>query len=243
MAKALDVMPAGVGSMRFHLEYHPPADQRKAGQKTRDENGGSDALTVSFRNASQKMTIVDVHGMLWTPELFWPKQVSTTSPEPSWPNLKYMELYYHIIGPNGKWVFEEDAHSEPRIQAELPTYDLPANDTAAEDFRPMQNRYTAKQDKMNMFYTTVCKAVSKMPKLEHLRLQALTYWKGRTAPFHVFEYNITGRVAHATWYGIPPFKPNVDVLNAWKMLAYDNNISIHFDWKEKEIETDTECDY
>ncbi|KAI3321026.1 hypothetical protein HD806DRAFT_210703 [Xylariaceae sp. AK1471] len=42
-----------------------------------------------------------------------------------------------------------------------------------------------------------------------------------TAPFHVFEFNITDRVDHAIWYGLSPFRPNLDVLKAWKKMAYE----------------------
>lgn len=234
MANALEQMPSGVGSMRFHVHYHPPADQRFKGQNFCKGSVESDPLTVAYRNATQKMTIVDAHGMLGTPELFWPKQVNETNPAPFWPNLKYMELYYHILDPTGEWFFEPDAYGNRRHQADLPLHDLPVSYTPREDMVPMQNRYTADQNKMDDFYTAVAKAVGNMPKLQHLRLQALTYWNGRVAPFHVFKLTLDQRVGRAIWSGSPPFDPSIDVLKAWRRMAYERGLSLSFESNKTE---------
>ncbi|KAI0914574.1 hypothetical protein F4823DRAFT_621572 [Ustulina deusta] len=234
MAKALEKMSGGVSSMRFSVVYHPPADQTFRGQRTCEESDQSDPLTVAYRNTTQKMTVVDVHGMLWTPELFWPNQVNAANPAPFWPNLKYMELYYHIMDPTGEWLFEPDRYGNRRQQADLPFFDLPPDLTATEDLRPMQNRYTANQDKMDDFYTVVAKAVANMPKLKHLRLQAITYWAGRLTPFHVFTLTIEGRMGHATWSGAPPFEPSIDVLKAWRTMAYERGLVLSFESQHSE---------
>ncbi|RYC65255.1 hypothetical protein CHU98_g943 [Xylaria longipes] len=234
MAKALETMPASVGSMRFHVKHYPPADQRFNGQRLCENNDESDSLTKAYRNSTQKMTIVDVHGMLGTPELFWPKTVGISSPAPFWPNLKYMELYYHILSPTGEWLFEADTHASPRQQAELPFHDLPARYTPREDLCPMQNRYTANQDKMDKFYSAVAKAVANMPKLQHLHVQALTYWAGGIAPFHVFTFKTDGRAGHAIWSGTPPFEPSTHVLKAWHKMAYERGMSLKLESKDTE---------
>ncbi|KAI0485828.1 Alpha/Beta hydrolase protein [Xylaria cf. heliscus] len=232
MAKALETMPDSVGSMRFHVKYYPPADQSFNGQRLCDDNDGSDPLTKAYRNATQKMTIVDIHGMLGTPELFWPKTVNDANPAPFWPNLKYMELYYHILSPTGEWFFEPDTHWPPREQADLPSHDLPARYTPRQDLYPMQNRYTADQDKMDEFYSAVAKAVTNMPKLQHLHVQALTYWSGTIAPFHVFTFKTVGRVARATWSGTPPFEPSSHVLKAWRKMAYERCLFLSLESKD-----------
>lgn len=234
MANALEQMPSSVGSMRFHVKYYPPADQRFKGQRLCGGNVESDPLTVAYRNATQKMTIVDVHGMLGTPELFWPKQVNEANPAPFWPNLKYMELYYHIIDPSGEWFFEPDAYGTRRHQADLPLHGLPTGYTPIEDMYPMQNRYTADQNKMDDFYLAVAKAVTNMPKLQHLRLQALTYWNGQVSPFHVFKFTADQRVGRAIWSGSPPFEPGNDVLKAWHQMAYERGLFLSFESRNTE---------
>ncbi|RWA09940.1 hypothetical protein EKO27_g5170 [Xylaria grammica] len=234
MAKALEQMPDSVGSMRFNVVYYPPADQSFQGQRTCEGDDESDPLTVAYRNATQRMTVVDVHGMLGTPELFWPKKVTAVNPAPFWPNLKYIELHYHILEPTGEWLFERDRHAGARHQADLPFFDLPADLTPEEDVRPMQNRYTANQDKMDDFYYAVAKAVANMPKLEHLRAQAITYWTGNIAPFHVFKFTIDGRMGSATWSGMPPFEPSVDVLKAWRKMAYERGLFLSLESKYSE---------
>ncbi|KAI0456032.1 hypothetical protein F5B21DRAFT_502783 [Xylaria acuta] len=234
MAKALENMPGSVGSMRFHVKHCPPADQTFNGQRLCEDNDESDPLTKACRNATQKMTIADIHGMLGTPELFWPKVVNAANPAPFWPNLKYMELYYHILGPTGEWFFEPDTHESPRQQADLPFHDLPARYTPRQDLNPMQNRYTANQDKMDEFYSAVAKAVANMPKLQHLRVQALTYWAGGIAPFHVFVFKTDGRVGRATWSGTPPFEPSTHVLKAWRKMAYERGMFLNLKSKDAE---------
>lgn len=234
MANALEQMPNSVGSMRFHVKYYPPADQRFKGQRVFGGNVESDPLTVAYRNATQKMTIVDVHGMLGTPELFWPKQINEANPAPFWPNLKYMELYYHILDPTGEWFFEPDAYGNRRHQADLPLHGLPASYTPREDMLPMQNRYTADQNKMDDFYTAAAKAATNMPKLQHLRLQALTYWNGQVAPFHVFKFTTDQRVGRATWSGSPPFEPSIDVFKAWRQMASKRGLFLSFESKNTE---------
>ncbi|KAI0428167.1 hypothetical protein F5Y09DRAFT_349806 [Xylaria sp. FL1042] len=235
MAKALDQLPDSLSSMRFNLVYFPPVNQSFRGQVTCEtEANNADTLTNSFRNATQKMTVVDVHGMLGTPDLFWPAQINAANPEPFWPNLKYMELHYHILDPTGEWLFEPDKHSTPRFQAELPFYDLPAHLTPDSDKNPMQDRFTADQDKMDDFYTAVAKAVGNMPKLERLHIQAITFWHGRAVPFHVFTFTIEGRVGNAVWSGIPAFEPSFDVFKAWRKMAYERNLFLNFESKESE---------
>ncbi|KAI1151810.1 hypothetical protein F4825DRAFT_421554 [Nemania diffusa] len=139
--------------------------------------------------------------MLGTPELFWPKQVNAVTPAPFWSNLRCMELYYHILDPALHY--------------------LPARYTPREDARPMQNRYTADQNKMDDFYFALAKAVTNMPRLEHLHTQALTYWDGQLAPFHFFRFDVDGRFARATWGGAPPFLPSMEVVKAWRKMAYE----------------------
>ncbi|KAI1110141.1 hypothetical protein F5Y14DRAFT_465898 [Nemania sp. NC0429] len=229
MASALDQMASSIGSMRFHVKYYPPADQRYKGEKLYNSDVESDPLTVAYRNATQKMTIVDVHGMLGTPELFWPKEVNEANPAPFWPNLKYMELHYHILDPAGEWFFVPDAYGNRRVQAELPLHDLPMVFTPREDMNPLQNRYTADQDKMDDFYIVVAKAVTNMPKLQHLRLQALMYWNGQIVPFHVFTFTTDERVSRAVWSGSPPFEPSIDVLKAWRAMAYERGLYLSFE--------------
>lgn len=221
MAKAFEEIPSGVGTMRFHVKYYPPADQTFDGQNLCEGNDDSDPLTIAYRNATQQMTIVDVHGMLGTPELFWPKQVNAVTPAPFWSNLRCMELYYHILDPAGEWFFEPDAYGTRRYQADLPLHYLPARYTPREDARPMQNRYTADQNKMDDFYFALAKAVTNMPRLEHLHTQALTYWDGQLAPFHFFRFDVDGRFARATWGGAPPFLPSMEVVKAWRKMAYE----------------------
>ncbi|KAJ8131508.1 hypothetical protein O1611_g2122 [Lasiodiplodia mahajangana] len=233
MAKALGDMPNSVRSMRFHIKYYPPADQTFQGQRLCEGNDESDPLTVAYRNTSQKMTIVDIHGMLGTPELFWPKQVNAASPAPFWPNLKCIELYYHILDPAGEWLFEPDEHEPRRQQADLPFHDLPARYTPQEDARPMQNRFTADQKKMDEFYLAVGKAINNMPKLEHMHLQALTYWNGRLAPLHVLMFHSDGRFARAIWAGDPAFVPSNHVLKAWRRMAYERCLFLTFEWRNR----------
>ncbi|KAI0539188.1 hypothetical protein GGR58DRAFT_465500 [Xylaria digitata] len=234
MAKALEQMSDGVRSMRFNVVYYPPADQSFPGNRTCEEGNQSDPLTVAYRNVTQKMTVVDVHGMLGTPELFWPKEVNAESPAPFWPNLKRMELQYHILDPTGEWLFDSDSRPGSRHQADLPFFDLPSNLIPTEDLVPMQNRYTANQQKMDDFYSAVAKAVANMPKLEHLRVQAITYWNGNIAPFHVFKFTLNGIMGRATWSGTPPFKPSVDVIGAWHKMAYERDLFLEFESKYPE---------
>ncbi|KAI0407030.1 hypothetical protein F4802DRAFT_555403 [Xylaria palmicola] len=231
MGKALDNMPSSVGSMRFYVKYYTPADQRYDGQRV-CQGDESDPLTTAYRKATQQMTIVDAHGLLGTPELFWPKKLSADSPEPVWPRLKYMELYYHILNPSGEWLFEPDSTMSPRQQADLPLHGLPAKYTPEEDMHPFQNRYTATQEKMDDFYSAVAKAVANMPKLAYLRLQAITYWSGNIAPFHVFEFSTDGRTGRATWSGTPPFEPGADVLEAWRKMADKRGLLISLESKK-----------
>ncbi|KAI1128034.1 hypothetical protein F5Y10DRAFT_292379 [Nemania abortiva] len=231
MAKALEEMPSSVRSMRFHVKYYPPSDQSFKGQRLCEGDEESDPLTVAYRNTTQKMTIVNAHGMLGTPELFWPKQVNEANPAPFWPSLKYMELYYHLLDPTGEWFFEPDAYEPRRQQADLPFHDLPARYLPDEDARPMQNRFTADQNKMDDFYLAVSKAVANMPKLERLHLQALTYWNGRLAPLHVFMFHSNGRFARAIWGGVPPFMPSIEVLDAWRKMAYERSLYLAFEWR------------
>ncbi|KAI0107030.1 hypothetical protein GGR51DRAFT_571269 [Nemania sp. FL0031] len=233
MAKALGDIPSGVRSMRFHVKYYPPADQTFMGQRLCEGNNESDPLTVAYRKATQKMTIVDAHGMLGTPELFWPKQVNPANPAPIWSNLRYMELYFHILDPTGEWLFEPDEHEPRRQQADLPFHDLPAHFTPQEDARPMQNRFTAHQNKMDQFYLAVGKAIMNMPKLERMHLQALTYLNGRLSPLHFFMFRSDGRFARAIWGGDPPFTPNKDVLKAWRRMAYERSLFLTFEWRAR----------
>ncbi|KAI1353222.1 hypothetical protein F5Y01DRAFT_303428 [Xylaria sp. FL0043] len=235
MAKVLDQMSSSVSSMRFSIAYSTPADQTFQGQRTcESDDHNSDSLTIAFRNATQKMTAVDVHGMLGTPELFWPAQVSEANPAPSWPNLKYMELYYHILDPTGEWLFDADTHSNPRVQADLPFYDLPIHLMPQEDIQPIQNRFTADQEKTDAFYNAVAKAVGNMPKLKYLHVQAITFLDGRLKPLHAFTLTIEGRVAHAVWSGSPPFEPSVDVLKLWRKMAYERSLILTLESKDSE---------
>ncbi|KAI2626846.1 hypothetical protein GGS21DRAFT_493156 [Xylaria nigripes] len=234
MASVLDTMPESVSSMKCHVEYYPPADHDFQGQNVCDIHGQTDSLTVAYRNATQKMAIVSIHGMLGTSELFWPNQVNASNPAPFWPTLKRMELYYHIHQPNGEWLFVPDSGWNTRAQAEPPFYDLPPDffETPAEDTLPMQNRYTADQDKMDDFYCAVSKAICNMPKLEYIRAQALIFWTGAIVPYHVFEFKIDGRAGYATWSGIPPYEPSYHVIKAWRKMAYHRAISIQFESTE-----------
>ncbi|KAI8630818.1 hypothetical protein F5Y19DRAFT_426457 [Xylariaceae sp. FL1651] len=231
MAKMIEQMPSSVETMRLHVEYYPPADQKFKGQKTCD-NDKRDALTVAFRNVSQKMKFIDIQGMLGTSELFWPAHIDAANPVPFWPKLERMVLYYHILEPSGDWIFEKDATSHPRVQFELPFYNLDTNHTPAEDIRPMQNRFTANQEKMDLFYTTIAKAVAQMPKLKYMRVQAMIYWSSVLVPFHVFEYRVMGHIGHAKWTGIPSFRVDDDVLKFWQKMAYERDLIMRFEWEE-----------
>ncbi|KAJ8119417.1 hypothetical protein ONZ43_g3625 [Nemania bipapillata] len=232
MAKALEEMPSSVRSMRFHVKYYPPADQSFRGERLCEGTDEPDPLTLAYRNATQKMTIVDVHGMLGTPELFWPQQVNAANPAPFWSNLKYMELYYHILDPAGEWFFEPDGYGNRRYQADLALHYLPARYTPREDVRPMQNRYTPNMNKMDEFYTALAKAVTNMPRLEYLHAQAITYWSGEVTPFHFFRFESDGKFARATWGGAPPFLPGMDVIKAWHRMAYERSLFLIFRWEE-----------
>ncbi|KAF2966273.1 hypothetical protein GQX73_g7303 [Xylaria multiplex] len=234
MALALEQISDSVRSMKFNVIYYPPADHRFSGQRTCEDGNQSDPLTVAYRNTTQKMIVVDVYGMLGTPELFWPKEVNAANPAPFWPNLKRMELYYHILDPTGEWLFDSDSHTDSRHQADLPFFNPPTNVIPAEDFSPMQNRFTANQQKMDDFYSAVAKAVANMPKLEHLRLQAITYWDGNVAPFHVFKFTLDGTMGCATWSGTPPFEPSVDVIGAWRKMARERDLFLSFESKDPE---------
>ncbi|GAP90133.1 putative F-box cyclin-like [Rosellinia necatrix] len=236
MAKALDEMPSTVGSMKFHVQYFVPANQRYSGKKAYADTDVCDPLTVAYRNTTQKMTIVDTYGMLGTPELFWPRQVDAANPAPFWPNLKYMEVFYHIHDPDGEWLFGKDLREPIRVLADTPMHDLPPIYTPTRDKRPLQYRWTAYQNKMDEFYSSVVKAVANMPKLVHLRLQAITFWAKSLTPLHAFEFNIEGRVGYASWIGIPPFNPSDEVLKAWRVMAYERGISLTFEWREKDEE-------
>ncbi|KAI1293398.1 hypothetical protein F5Y03DRAFT_374156 [Xylaria venustula] len=237
MAKTLDQMPKTVNSMKFNIAYYPPADQRFPGQRTYEGEDQSDPLSVAFRSATQQMTVVDVHGMLGTPELFWPK--NPASPAPSWPNLKDMVLYYHIINPAGEWLFGPDRGRFRRVQAELPFYDLPPEMTPDEDNHPMQNRFTPNEDMMEAFYIAIAKAVTHMPKLKHLHCQAITYWNNHIVPFHRFKVKIEeDRTALATWGGIPAFEPTANTLKAWRMMARERGLDLTFESRTSGLHMD-----
>ncbi|KAI0973181.1 hypothetical protein F4678DRAFT_428168 [Xylaria arbuscula] len=236
MAKTLDQMPKTVSSMRFNVAYYPPADQRFQGPRTYEGEDKSDPLSVAFRKATQKMTVVDVHGMLGTPELFWPNNPASLAPV--WPNLEDMVLYYHIINPAGEWLFEPDRGPIRRIQADLPFYDLPPEMVPDEDIRPMQNRFTPNEDMMEAFYIAIAKAVTHMPKLKHLHCQAITFWNSRIVPLHVLRVKIEDRIAHATWSGNPPFEPTADTLKAWRMMAYERGFFLSLEARSSESHLD-----
>ncbi|KAI0202516.1 hypothetical protein F4808DRAFT_458682 [Astrocystis sublimbata] len=239
MANALDIMPGSVSSMRFYLDYYPPANQIYRGEVLCKPDE-SDTLTRAYRNATQKMIFVDAHGMLGTPELFWPKEVDAANPAPFWPDLKYMELYYHIVEPTGEWLFEADDSESPRVQADLPLHNLPAEYTPSHDLKPQQHRFTGKRQKMDKFYLAMVKAVKNMPKLQHLRVQALTYWSGVISPLHVFTFERDDKFGRATWSGTPPFEPGAHVIKAWRKMAYNNHMVIVLETKDGVTSTTTQ---
>jgi hypothetical protein len=45
-----------------------------------------------------------------------------------------------------------------------------------------------------------------------------------TAPFYAFEFNVTCRVDQTIWYDRPALRHNLNVLEAGKRMAHENNI-------------------
>jgi len=234
LAKALGQLPSDLDEMNLYIEYCPPANQVFTAQSTLDEHGNPDELTTAWRRATQKMSIVRTFGMLWTPELFWPKQISDADPEPSWPRLKHLTVQYHIVDPAGDWIFEADHYPPYRAQLVRPRYRVPQSyGPPLEDAQPSQFRFTAMQEKMDEFYSTLAKAATNMPKLEVLYVQAITYWGYDVVPFHMFcllidDYNRTARVV---WSGNPRYEPSDQVLRQWRTMAYIRDLSLRFEWQ------------
>jgi hypothetical protein len=220
--------------MSLHVEYCPPSNQSFTAQSTLYEQDYPDELTTAWRHATQKMSVVRTFGMLWTPELFWPKHISEANPEPSWPRLKHMAVGYHIVDPARDWVFEADHYPPYRAQLVQTKYPVPLSyDPPFEDAQPSQFRFTPMQEKMDEFYSTLAKAATHMPKLEILYVQAITYWGHGVLPFHTFrllidDYNRTARVI---WTGSPRYEPSDQVLRDWRTMASIRDLNLTFEWE------------
>ncbi|KAI0397186.1 hypothetical protein F5Y17DRAFT_455340 [Xylariaceae sp. FL0594] len=233
MVRALAQLPSSLDQMHLHIEYLPPANQSFPAERTIDAQGNPDELTSAWRRATQKLSIVRTTGMLWTPELFWPRQTTAAEPQPFWPRLKQLSVLYHIVDPAGDWVFEADQDPPIRSQLVRPRYPIPpAYGHSPEDAQPNQFRFTAIQEKMDKFYATIAKAVTHMPKLESLHAQAITFWGLDMVPFHAFWLAIDNnkRTAEAIWIGSPRYEPSHAVLSKWRAMAYTRDLALEFKW-------------
>ncbi|KAI1178213.1 hypothetical protein F4777DRAFT_595277 [Nemania sp. FL0916] len=228
IAAALGSLPAGVEKLYFSVDYHPPANQSFLGQNLCQGGNASDLLTVAFRNISQRLKAVCVDGMLGTPELLFPKQVSEAESAPFWPHLKRMELRFHILEPTGEWLFEPERSEEPLVRFFEAFHGLPPHLTPEEDKNPMQNRYAPNQLKMNEFYIAVARAVNNMPQLEFMCLQAITYDGHVLCPSHTFRLVIEDRDARAGWTGDPVFSPSRNVREEWARMAHSRDLDLEF---------------
>ncbi|KAI1435578.1 hypothetical protein GGR50DRAFT_655681 [Xylaria sp. CBS 124048] len=246
MAETLHLMPAGVTDFKFHVLYATQAAQELDPPNIMPEGEESDPLTVAFRQVSQRLTVVRVHGMLGTPELFWPFRIDAHNPEPFWPSLEYMEVYYHIVNPKGEWIFTSEDETEdwppgaePRFEAHESIHDWPDSiGYPEEDEWFYQDRIVADPRHMDGFYTSVAYAISKMPKLKQMRLHAIVYWETKLSPMHCFEYKRQGEQAIASWYALHRYKPSDSVLRDWEGMASAQGLDLEMRFKEPDFDED-----
>lgn len=230
LAEALGSLPPSVKTFYLDIEYYPPGDQDRSLPSMLMLDEIEDRFTSAFRRASQKFEDIELYGALATPQLFWPKQPQPEHALPFWPDLKIIRLFYHIITPEGEWLFEKDEGPDPRHTEITYPYLLHPDNIPDEDRHPNQFRFTPKQDLLDEFYLAVAHAVARMPKLRQMFLASINFdeeWN-HFENFHIhnFELKINGRVGTATWTSCPLFTPSDAVIKAWEKMAYDRDIKL-----------------
>ncbi|RPB20877.1 hypothetical protein L211DRAFT_870291 [Terfezia boudieri ATCC MYA-4762] len=80
-----------------------------------DNSPDTDTLSQALHALSQSSTLTYVYldDIVVSEELFWPKNIPSTSGRPFWPALKEFAVYANPTTPTGQWYFERNIHYPP----------------------------------------------------------------------------------------------------------------------------------
>lgn len=114
LADAIKSFQPSIKELRLWCEYFPPGNQINFPPTMLMLDETEDRFTKAIRQASQNLEILQLQGVLGSPQLFWPKHPRSEQNLPFWPFLRELNVKYHIVTPDGKWLFEEDVTPNPR---------------------------------------------------------------------------------------------------------------------------------
>ncbi|OTB07277.1 hypothetical protein M426DRAFT_256979 [Hypoxylon sp. CI-4A] len=123
---------------------------------------------------------------------------------PHWPQLKHFDLTYHICTP-----------PVDQNQSSQPEYDV-----------------LTKYEHLNEFYTAVAHAITRMPKLERMRL-AVNKRDVCGDKFQIFVFEVEGRTATARWSADPVFIPDRDIIRILDRELYNRDLLLRAEFTSK----------
>lgn len=235
LADAIKSFQQSIKELRLWCEYFPPGNQINFPPTMLMLDETEDRFTKAIRQASQNLEILQLQGVLGSPQLFWPKHPRSEQNLPFWPFLRELNVKYHIVTPDGKWLFEEDVTPNPRQTSWGYQYHHDDSKIPSEEWPPNQFRYSPTQHLLDELYLAVAYAVARMPKLHVLSLSSTNFEDGElySTSIHNFLFKLKERTATATWCGFPKFIPSDKVVEAWKKAAYERDINLVFQFKEE----------
>lgn len=223
-AHSLALLPSSVEEVCLLYHNTIPQDETFSPPSLVTIPGDEDLLSMNLRKFSQQLTVFCVNTAVVGSEIFWlfascESTKSLHSQPPYWPRITSFQVNYVPVTPSGQWLFERDPDAEVDTPEEPQDYRLYMSEDEVpppEDWRDDRFRTKASPQLMNAFYVAAGRAVAHMPCLRYMFL-CNSYCASLGE--HWFKYTVTGTRAIATWGSTPSFRPNDQVLEAWRATA------------------------
>ncbi|XDG04462.1 hypothetical protein ABKA04_004077 [Annulohypoxylon sp. FPYF3050] len=184
-----------------------------------------DGVSCAIRKLCQRTKVVRATGLLGSTELFWPKKISDSTPEPHFEALEQLKITFHPLTPRGKWMFGRDWREEDGNFTYIDLCPEPDEIRGPEDNQWNLYRHAPKQRFMDKFYEALGKAVARMPKVRVIVIRSTNYLvsrQGEERTLHRFVFKVyEDRKARASWLSNPEYKPSDSVVKVWKKSAYE----------------------
>ncbi|KAI0477431.1 hypothetical protein GGR56DRAFT_673815 [Xylariaceae sp. FL0804] len=220
LAASIAAFPKSLRRLSLASAYVPPADQSSRPTATVAAGESEDRLTAALRQISQQLEHLELREVLCSPQLFMPKD-SPTATAPYWPELRFCSISYHIVTPEGEWVFEGSRCGDHRRTGYSIQYQPGiAHNPGMENRDFEQFRYTPREQPLDRFHLAAARAAARMPRLEQMTLQSLNFTREDMGPSGMrMDFRVEGRIAALRWTGSPHYIPDYEVLAAWGAAA------------------------
>ncbi|KAI2625626.1 hypothetical protein GGR54DRAFT_654020 [Hypoxylon sp. NC1633] len=237
LADAIDSLPS-LEQFSLHCEHYPPRDHSYDPPIMHDESTKSDPVSCALRRASQRTEHLEVHGVLGSTELFWPKGEQSATTDLTKSSLTTLNVEYHIVTPDGRWLFDGGDSNAQDSRHDMFDFRPPQSADVEEDRFPNLYRYVPNKELMDELHLAVGRAASNMPNLESMRVATICdkIWEFRAMFRHSFSLKVTGEAVEVCWDCWPAYRPGWAVIRAWEEMAKKRRLRINFNMLSEPIE-------